>query len=436
MSRSFLKDIILFNYFRMYYFIAERRIEEKDLSERHIHTHLITVFSTGLLMWAYAILAILTISSPIPGIVGVLASLVHLLSPLMYRYSNNYFLLSNVFIASGLCHQGTFAFYTGGFDSNILIWFGILPMISGVIAGKKGAKVWALVTTSIVIIFFIMKLSGFNFPYNISEIGKIISQGLILFGLIFLSTVIILIYLLLEEQNFNKLIKSRKRTQDLINILSHDISSPLTIIVLKLKYLTMSSLDEMQLKLVDEAYKATERVINISESIKELRLTELRKKVITRSQIDLQDLLLQLEENHSEVLEQKNITFIGSISTEISSFISNRGVLDQILDNLLSNSIKYSSVGGEVRLKISKRKLGIEFVMEDDGIGIPEDMRTNIFEASLSRSCPGTIGELGTGFGLPIVKGCVDMLNGTITFESKTADEGKTGTSFKLFFPN
>ena len=431
-----MKSNILLNYLRIYRYIAQERIEKKDLPERFIHAHLVSVLSTGLLMWAYAILAWFTMSSKIPGIVGVAASSIHLLSPLLYRFSNKYFLYSNIFIATGLVHQGTFAFYTGGFDSNILIWLGILPMISGVISGRRGAILWASITTAVVFLFLLLKLNGYYFPIAISDLGHVISQILILFGWIFLSTIIIWVYVLLVEQNSNKLKDSQKRTQNLISILSHDISNPLTIIVFKLKFLSKTSLNEVQLKLVGEAHKATERVIRITENIKELRLTELRKEEIPYGVIDLKDLVLELKENDSEMLDQKNIRFNWSISEEINSFISSRSVINQILSNLFSNAIKYSSRGGEIRLNISKCEQGVQFIMQDNGVGISEDMRENIFEASLSKSCPGTEGEMGTGFGLPIVKGCVEMLNGTISFVSKTTLEGPTGTSFKLVLPD
>ena len=431
-----MKNCILHNYLRLYHYIAERRLDKKDLPERYIHAHLVSVLSTGLLMWAYAIVAWVSISSPIPGIVGVIASITHLLSPLLYRRSNNYFLFSNIFIASGLAHQGTFAFYTGGFDSNILIWLGILPMISGVIAGRKGVLLWASITATTVLFFLMLKLSGYQFPFVISPQGHVVSQGLILFGWIFLSTVIIWVHVLLVEQNSSKLEDSRQRTQNLINVLTHDISTPLTVIAVKLNHLIKTSLTEVQLSSVARAYKATERVIQITESIKELRLTELNKKEITFGEIDLRDLVLELKEINADRLDQKNIRLNWSVSIEINSFVSSRSlILNQILGNLLSNAIKYSTSGGEIRLRISKVDGGVQFLIEDSGVGIPKDMRENIFEANLSRSCPGTNGEMGTGFGLPIVKGCVDRLHGKISFETKTSLEGPPGTRFKLFFP-
>lgn len=432
-----MKNTILNTYLSLFAFIAKKRLEKHDLHERYIHTHLVSVLSTGLLMWGYALVACLTMTSPVPGIVGVVASIIHLLSPLCFRRSNNYFFISNICIFSGLIHQGTFAFYTGGFDSNIFIWLGILPMISGVIAGRKGALLWAGITSVCVLFFFILKLNDYHFPFVISELGQTISQALILFGWIFLSTVIIWVHVLLVEQNSAKLEDSRQRTQNLVNVLSHDISTPLTVIAVKLNHLLRTPLNEFQFNAVGRAYKATERVIQITESIKELRLTELGKKEITYNEIDLRDLILELKEINADKLDQKNIRFNWSVSSEIHSFVCSRSLLlNQILGNLLTNAIKFSSTGSEIRLRVSRIDSGVQFLMEDSGMGIPKDMREHIFEANLSRSCLGTNGELGTGFGLPIVKGCVDRLNGKISFETKTSLEGPPGTRFKLIFPS
>lgn len=431
-----MKNRILIIYLRVYRYIAEKRIEKKDLAERYMHAHLVSVLSTGILMWAYALVACLTMSSPVPGIVGIVASTTHLLSPLLYRRGNNYLLYSHIFIASGLAHQSTFAFYTGGFDSNILIWLGILPMIMGVTTGRRGAVMWALITSFVILMFLVLKLSGFIFPHAISENGQVISQGLILFGWVFLSTIIIWVHVLLAEQNSAKLEESRQRTQNLINVLSHDISTPLTVIAVKLNYLIKTPLSELQLNSALRAVKATERVIQITESIKELRLTELGKKEITYSEIDLRDMILDLKEIFADRLDQKNIRFNWSVSSEVYSFICSRSLLlNQILGNLLSNAIKFSAAGSEIRLRVSRVEGGLQFLLEDSGMGIPKDMRENIFEANLSRSCVGTNGEVGTGFGLPIVKGCVDRLNGKISFETKTSHEGPPGTRFKLIFP-
>jgi signal transduction histidine kinase len=427
---------VLNPYLRLYDFIACKRIEKKDLPGRYIHAHLVAVLTTGILMWAYALVALFTIASPIPGIVGLIASVVHLLSPFLYRKNNNYFLNSNIFIAAGIVHQMTFAFFTGGFDSNILIWLGILPMLAGVIAGRKGALIWAIITTSCILWFFAMKLAGFHFPMLISPVGQVISQALILFGWIFISSIVIWVHVLLVEQNSAQLEESRGRIQNLINILSHDISTPLAVIAVKLRHLSKTDLTKNQQDMVAKANKASERVVEITESIRELRLTELGKKEISLAEIVVRDLILELKEIFTEKLDQKHIRLNWSVSSEVYSLKTNKSLLlNQVLGNLLSNAIKFSEIEGEIRLRVSREDEFVKFVLEDSGLGISKDMRENLFMAELSKSSVGTAGEMGTGFGLPIVKSCVDRLHGTISFETKTSQEGPAGTRFKILFP-
>jgi signal transduction histidine kinase len=431
-----VKSFILAHYLDCFNFIAKERIAKKDLPEKYIHAHLVSVLTTGILMWSYAIVACLTIKSPIPGIVGIVASTLHLISPFLYRKNNDYFFNSNLYIGSGIIHQMTFAFFTGGFDSNILIWLGLLPMLAGVNAGRKSAITWSVITSVCVLGFLILKLNGFIFPNEISTVGHLISQALILFGWIFISTTVIWVHVLLVEKNDEKLIKSREGTQNIVNILSHDISTPLSVIGIKLKDLLKTSLTVQQLKIISKLTKATDHLIQVTESVKELRLNELGKKEIKLTDINTREMILELKEVFSERLEQKNLKLNWSVASEVYSIHSSRSLLlNQILGNLLSNAIKFSEPGSEIRLRISKSDSFVKVILEDSGVGIPKDMRDNIFEANASHSSLGTKGEKGLGFGLPIVKNCVERLNGEITFDTRTSLEGPSGTRFTLMFP-
>ncbi len=431
-----LKKYVLDFYLSFYELIAHERIKKKDISERYIHAHLVSMLTTGVLMWSYAFVACFTISTPLPGIVGIIASSVHLLSPFLYLKNNNYMFNTNIMIGAGIIHQMTFAYFTGGFDSNVLIWLGILPMLAGVMAGRKGASLWAIITTLSIGVFMVLKLSGHKFPFMISEMGLVVAQSLILFGWIFIASIVIWVHIFLVEQNASMLETAKQRTQNLVNVLSHDISTPLSVIIVKLNQLVKSPLNEAQLSATTKALKASERVMEITDSIKELRLTEMGKKEITYSEVIIRELILELKDIFSEKFEHKNLKFHWSVGSEVYSFSSSKSLLlHQILGNLLSNAVKFSERGNEIRLRVSRVENFIQFIIEDSGLGIPSDMRETVFEASLSRSSMGTDGEIGTGFGLPIVKGCVDRLGGKISFETRTASEGPSGTRFKLLFP-
>lgn len=431
-----MKTFLLDQYLACYHFIASERIVKKDVPEKYIHAHLVSIISTGILMWAYALTAMFTIESPVPGLVGIIASSVHLFSPLLYWKNNNYFFNANVFLTAGLVHQMTFAYYTGGFDSNILIWLGILPMLAGVVAGRRAAILWAIITSLCVLGFLMLKLRGFQFPYEISPVGLLVSQSLILFGWIFISFSVIWVHVLLVEQNDEKLIKSRERTQNIINILSHDISTPLTVLNIKLKELNKSIHSEEQKILMSKILNSSQRIVEVTESVKELRMNELGKREIKLVDIDVRKLIVELKENFAEKLEQKNIKLNWSVASEVYSLYSSKSlILHQILGNLLSNAIKFSEPGSDIRLRVSRVGTNAQIIIEDSGVGIPKEMRENLFEASLTQSHLGTKGEVGSGFGLPIVKNCVERLCGEITFETKTNKEGPSGTTFKLLFP-
>lgn len=431
-----MKESIFKIYLQLFNFIAKERIKKNDLPVKYIHAHLVSVLSTGVLMWAYTLLAFLTIESPIPAIVGFICSSVHMLSPLLYLKNNKYFLNSFVFISSGIIHQMSFSYFTGGFDSNILIWLGILPMLAGLIAGRRGAITWAIITSLCILLYLIIKLTGHIFPFEISQRGLLWSQALILFGWVFISTSVIWVHVLLVEIHAKNLEDSRQRVQNLMNILTHDISTPLSVISLKLKQLIKSDMNGEQLSDTLKALKAAERVIEMMNSLKELRLNEMGKAEIVLKDVEVRAMVLDLKEIYFERLDQKNLTLNWSVSSDVFTFYTSRSLLlNQILGNLLSNAIKFSAKNSEIRLRISKTKEGIQFVLEDSGGGIPKDLRENLFEASLSKSLEGTEGEIGTGFGLPIVKSCVDRLGGVISFDTKTSNEGVPGTRFKLLFP-
>ena len=74
--------------------------------------------------------------------------------------------------------------------------------------------------------------------------------------------------------------------------------------------------------------------------------------------------------------------------------------------------------------------------MSDDGIGIPDSILTKLFDDEAKTSRPGTGGEPGTGFGMPIVKSYMDIYEGNIEVLSKVKDNGQndSGTTFNLLF--
>jgi signal transduction histidine kinase len=104
-------------------------------------------------------------------------------------------------------------------------------------------------------------------------------------------------------------------------------------------------------------------------------------------------------------------------------------LLRQILENLLSNAMKYSSSGSRVEFTLSYLETQVVFQIRDRGIGIPNEDQQRLFETFHRATNVGTIA--GTGLGLAIVKKCVDIHQGQIAVESEIG----VGTTFTVTLP-
>ena len=92
--------------------------------------------------------------------------------------------------------------------------------------------------------------------------------------------------------------------------------------------------------------------------------------------------------------------------------------VNSILNNLLTNAIKFSSNGSEIVLNAKDDGIIVILSVKDHGIGIPEDILENIFDPSKTTSRIGTNGEKGTGFGMPLIKKVIKAIGGNISIES------------------
>ncbi len=108
-------------------------------------------------------------------------------------------------------------------------------------------------------------------------------------------------------------------------------------------------------------------------------------------------------------------------------------MLSSVLRNLISNAIKFSHPGGVVEIKsLQDDSSGfVKFVIIDQGIGMSEEVKTNLFKIGLNASIPGTMGEQGTGLGLMLCKEFVEKHNGKIWIESNPNE----GSSFFITLP-
>jgi signal transduction histidine kinase len=106
--------------------------------------------------------------------------------------------------------------------------------------------------------------------------------------------------------------------------------------------------------------------------------------------------------------------------------------LNQVIVNLLTNSAKYTPMGGTIDVRLTRTRGDAVLVVRDDGMGISAEQLPRIFDMYSRASGPGQAASDGLGIGLALVKGLVELHHGTI--EARSAGEG-CGSEFIVALP-
>lgn len=237
---------------------------------------------------------------------------------------------------------------------------------------------------------------------------------------------------LLIIRDITSIRKLEEMRKDFVANVSHELRTPLTSIIGFTETLKIKDLDE----------KNREKVINIIE-IETERLQRLINDLLRLSEIENIENVKQLididvrEDAYDAIgilqplADKKNIKLSLFMEEELNSIKGDRDWFRLIIINLVENSIKYTEQNGIVKVSLLNYQEGIELIVEDNGIGIPEESIPRIFErfyrVDKSRS---NIIE-GSGLGLAIVKHLVLLFGGSIEVTSKLG----YGSKFTVTLP-
>jgi signal transduction histidine kinase len=237
-----------------------------------------------------------------------------------------------------------------------------------------------------------------------------------------------------------------EENRNLLTIVCHDLSNPLTI--LKFHADKLSGLQALQgdtnidfacNQSIAKIQSSVKSVISILNKVKELQIVKSGKSSVHLENINLHNCLLEAISLYSTFLAEKKISVKIEGHETINPQICGDQVLivHQVLGNLLSNAIKFSEKNGQILFQFYAKDNRIGLKIKDSGIGIPDEIVKNLFSYSTNKSRRGTDNEGGTGFGMPLVKTCVDLMSGTISVQSneiKKTEDTEHGSTFTLEF--
>jgi two-component system phosphate regulon sensor histidine kinase PhoR len=234
--------------------------------------------------------------------------------------------------------------------------------------------------------------------------------------------------------DITRLKQLEKIRQDFVANVSHELRTPLTTIKGYAETLLDGALKEDQaFQFVQVIKRHTDRLTKIVEDLLMLSRIETKEFQLKLEVVSVQDFIDDIIDFVKEPAEKKKISLSRNEIPSSLAAQADRSYLEQILINLLDNAIKYTPEGGRVTVSaIEGDSKVIQFLVADNGIGIPKEDLSRIFER-FYRVDKGRSKEMGgTGLGLSIVKHLVQAHGGRVWVESQP---GK-GSTFYFTLPN
>ncbi|PKP33523.1 MAG: hypothetical protein CVT99_00825 [Bacteroidetes bacterium HGW-Bacteroidetes-16] len=226
----------------------------------------------------------------------------------------------------------------------------------------------------------------------------------------------------------NKLRESEKRLTELnatkdkfFSIIAHDLRSPFNSIIgfgnLLREQIQEKKYQDLE-KYIQIILKSSNNAMDLLLNLLEWARSQTGGMEFKLGPIDITRLINEVTGQMEPIAQEKSIT----ISSELSSseiIFADRDMVKTMVRNLISNAIKYSFIGGEIRITAERKNHHLTVCVMDQGVGIKNEVQSKLFKIDECISTLGTSKEKGTGLGLMLCKEFVDKHNGKIWVESK-----------------
>jgi len=236
---------------------------------------------------------------------------------------------------------------------------------------------------------------------------------------------------LLSEQN-ERLRELDRMKDEFVSLVSHELRTPLTSIrgYLELLFEEGGNLTPEQERFLGVVDRNSERLLHLVGDLLFLAQVDAGRLTIEREEVDFGEVVQDSVEALRPIAESRRIELVASI-TPLPTVVGDPARLAQVLDNLVSNALKFTPEGG--RVSVSLHADGDRAVVEikDNGVGIPRAEQSRLFERFFRSSRATHDAIPGTGLGLAITKAITEHHGGRISVES----EEDVGTSVRVELP-
>jgi signal transduction histidine kinase len=231
----------------------------------------------------------------------------------------------------------------------------------------------------------------------------------------------------------DKLVELEKVRRDYMSEISHELRTPLTAIKGFAETLQEAGADDsaVRQRYLDRIIAKTDHLSRLVQELLDLARLEAGQTQLSLQPIELEPIILEAVETLRIQAEERGVR-IGIMTAEnLPTILGDGRRLQQVLENLISNALRATERGGEVRVSAGQSDGLVAIEVTDTGIGIPEEQQSHIFERFYRIDTANKSAQAGTGLGLTIAKRIVEAHGGQISVTSKP----DCGATFRFTLP-
>lgn len=236
-------------------------------------------------------------------------------------------------------------------------------------------------------------------------------------------------------RSFNRMTEALARSTELRRAMladtAHELRTPLQVIQGNLEGV-IDGVYEPNTEHIQATLNETRRLARLIEDLRTLTLAEAGELPLQQAHIDLRDVLEDAVTSFSGLAESAGVILRAEVPDQPLNLSADPTRIGQVLDNLVSNALRYTPAGGSITLAAHRREDACIVTVQDTGSGIPADQLDHVFDR-FWRADPARTREDGSGggLGLAIARQLIEAHGGTIAVESTR----NIGTTFTLTLP-
>jgi len=234
----------------------------------------------------------------------------------------------------------------------------------------------------------------------------------------------------IEESNkkLEELIQQKNR---LFSIIAHDLRGPLSSLSMFLNMANNKMLTESELfEMLDEANKKLESLRELNNNLLDWASKSLTQSLLNKEQVNLAQTVDRIKLLYESNLKFKGITFNNNVP-ESTILLIDINTLNLLLRNLISNAIKFCNANSSISISIIEKEFEKIICIEDTGVGMTDEISSNLFNNKPSKTLIGTANEKGSGIGLMLCKTFIEENGGAIWVDYSEVGKG-TKICFKV----